>query len=573
MADHANGIGTVVVSGMLGQVLGSAPTAEAGGEIDVFLVVVEMLGGLAIFLLGMDRMTEALRLIAGSRMRDMLARLTTNRFAGMATGAGITAIIQSSSVTTVLVVGFISSGLMSVTQSVGVIIGANVGTTITAQIIAFKITSYALIGVAVGFAMTFVSKRPERQAWGTALMGLGLVFFGMSMMGDAMAPLRSSQTFIDTMAQLENPFLGIAVAAVFTALVQSSSATTGVVIALAQQDLISVQTGIALVLGANIGTAITAVLAALGKNRDAMRAAAAHTLFNVLGVMIWLPFLWLLADLVADIGGPVERQIANAHTFFNIINAFLFIGFVPQLVKLVTRVVPDRGDDAFLVEAKHLDRGLFTTPELALAHARLEIIRMGRRTRMMLESVLPAMIDGTRWELVAIENLDDEVDALHEQIIDYLREIGTQKISSASTTELLHMMDAANNLEAAADIIETNLVSLGLTRVEQNLVVSAETRAVIEALHGKVLEGLDEAMRALDARDGTAVQHTERLKTEISRLEHDAAIHQGQRLLADAPDRVATYRFEIDVIANLKRVHYFSTRTARASAPRHAAQP
>ncbi|HSH11713.1 MAG TPA: Na/Pi symporter, partial [Ilumatobacter sp.] len=174
MADHANGIGTVVVSGMLGQVLGSTPTAEAGGEIDVFLVVVEMLGGLAIFLLGMDRMTEALRLIAGSRMRDVLARLTTNRFAGMATGAGITAIIQSSSVTTVLVVGFISSGLMSVAQSVGVIIGANVGTTITAQIIAFKITSYALIGVAVGFAMTFVSKRPERQAWGTALMGLGL---------------------------------------------------------------------------------------------------------------------------------------------------------------------------------------------------------------------------------------------------------------------------------------------------------------------------------------------------------------------------------------------------------------
>ena len=194
----------------------AAAEAEAGGDIDVFLVIVEMLGGLAIFLLGMDRMTEALRLIAGSRMRDVLARLTTNRFAGMATGAGITAVIQSSSVTTVLVVGFISSGLMSLTQSLGVIIGANVGTTITAQIVAFKITSYALIGVAVGFAMTFVSKRPERQAWGTAIMGLGLVFFGMTLMGDAMSPLRDSETFIDTMARLENPFLGIAVAALFT---------------------------------------------------------------------------------------------------------------------------------------------------------------------------------------------------------------------------------------------------------------------------------------------------------------------------------------------------------------------
>ncbi len=556
---------------MLGQLFALAPIVETDGEIDVFMVIVEMLGGLAIFLLGMDRLTEALRLIAGSRMRDVLTKLTANRFAGLATGAGVTAVIQSSSVTTVLIVGFISSGLMSLEQSLGVIIGANIGSTFTAQLIAFKITSYALIAVAVGFAVSFISKRQERQAWGTVVMGLGLVFFGMSIMGDAMEPLRSSQSFIDTMAQLENPFLGIAVAALFTGIVQSSAATTVIVIALAQQRLIGIETGVALIMGANIGTTITAILASLGKPRDAVRAAVGHTLFNVLGVLLWLPFIWLLVDAVTRIGGPIERQIANAHTLFNVINAFIFIWFVPQLARAVTRMVPDRPGDDFAVQAKHLNRGLFATPELALAHARLEIARMGRRTRLMLESVLPALIDGTRWELVAIQNLDDEVDSLHEQVIDYLREIGTQKISSTSTTELLHMIDAANNLEAAADIIETNLVALGLTRVEQNLVVSAETRAVLEALHGKVLEGLDEAMRALDARDGTAVQHTERLKSEISRLEHDAAIHQGQRLLADAPDRVATYRFEIDVIANLKRVHYFSTRTARASAPRHTA--
>jgi phosphate:Na+ symporter len=556
---------------MLSSLLLRAPT-EASGDIDVFLVIVEVIGGLAIFLLGMDRMTEALRLIAGDRMRDVLAKLTRNRFAGLLTGAGVTAVVQSSSVTTVLVVGFVSSGLMSLTQSLGVIIGSNIGTTVTAQIVAFKITSYALIGVSVGFAITYFSKRQERQARGTALLGLGLVFFGMSLMSDAMVPLRDSETFIDTMARLENPFIGIAVAIVFTALVQSSSATTGIVIALAQQGLITTQTGIALVLGANIGTAITAILAAIGKPRDAMRAAAGHVVFNVLGVVIWLPFLWLLDDWVVAIGGPVPRQIANAHTIFNVINAALFIGFVSQLARLVTRLVPDRGGDEFAVRARHLDRGLFATPELALAHARLEIVRMASRTRLMLESVLPALIDGTRWELIAIQDLDDEVDALHEQVIDYLREIGTQKISSTSTAELINMMDAANNLEAAADIIETNLVALGLSRVEQGLVVSAETREVLESLHAKVLEGLDEAMRAVDARDGRAIQHAERLKTEISRLEHDAAIHQGRRLLADAPDRVATYRFEIDVIANLKRVHYFSTRTARASAPRHAPQ-
>jgi phosphate:Na+ symporter len=544
-----------------------AAAADAGDDIDTFLVLVELFGGLAIFLLGMDRMTEALRLIAGTRMRDVLARLTTNRFAGMLTGAGVTAVIQSSSVTTVLVVGFISSGLMSLTQSIGVIIGANVGTTVTAQIVAFKVTSYALIAVAVGFAITFLSKRQQRQARGTALMGLGLVFFGMSLMGDAMAPLRTSETFIDVMAELENPFLGIAVAAAFTALVQSSSATTGIVIVLAQQDLISIETGVALILGANVGTAVTAILAALGKQREAMRAAMAHTVFNVAGVMIWIPFIGVLSDRVDQIGGPVERQIANAHTFFNVINAFLFIGFVSQLARLVTRLVPDVPAEDLKVQAKYLDHGLFATPELALAHARLEIDRMARRTGAMLDDVLPALINGTRWDLLAIQELDDEVDSLHAQIIDYLGEISTQKISKSNTTEIINMMDAANNLEAAADIIETNLVALGLERIEQGLVVSAETRAVLEALHAAVADGLAHAMRAVTERDAVAARHVETLKAEINSLERAAAAHQAQRLVADAPDRVATYRFEIDVIANLKRIHYFSKRTARAATP------
>ncbi len=545
----------------------TATPADGTVDIDVFLLLVELFGGLAIFLLGMDRMTEALRLIAGSRMRDVLARLTTNRFAGMLTGAGITAVIQSSSVTTVLVVGFVSSGLMSLVQALGVIIGANVGTTITAQIVAFKVTSYALLAVALGFAITFLSKRQDRQARGTAIMGLGLVFFGMSMMGDAMAPLRTSETFVDVMTQLENPFLGIAVAGFFTALVQSSSATTGIVIVLAQQGLISIETGVALILGANIGTAVTAILAAMGKTRDAKRAAMGHVVFNVLGVLIWIPFIGVLTGLVEDIGGPIERQIANAHTTFNVINAFLFIGFVPQLARLVTRLVPDRPDEGVVVRARYLDHGLFATPELALAHARLEIDRMARRTRNMLDAVLPAVIDGTRWELLEIQELDDEVDALHEQIIDYLGEISTQKISRTNTTELINLMDAANNLEAAADIIETNLVGLGLARVEQGLVVSAETREVLEALHAAVAEGLECAMRAVTERDIDAAHRVEHLKNEIASLERSAAVHQAQRLVADAPDRVATYRFEIDIIANLKRIHYFSKRTARAATP------
>ncbi|MBT8247679.1 MAG: Na/Pi cotransporter family protein, partial [Acidimicrobiia bacterium] len=345
--------------------------AQDAAEIDYVLLFAGLLGGLAIFLLGMDRMTESLRVVAGDRLRGVLMRLTSNRFVGMFTGAGITAVIQSSSVTTVLVVGFISSGLMSFQQSLGVIIGANIGTTVTAQIIAFKVTTYALYAVAGGFAVTFLSKRGDRQAQGAVVLGLGLIFFGMSLMGDAMSPLRSSDTFIDLMASLENPFLGVAVGAGFTAIVQSSSATTGIVIVLAQQGLITTETGIALIMGANVGTAITALMASIGKPREALRAGVAHAMFNVGGAVIWIPFIGMLASFVQDLGGANARQLANAHTLFNVINAVLIVGFIPLFARFIERIVPDAPEEeGRTVRVRYLDRTLLRTPSLALDRAR-----------------------------------------------------------------------------------------------------------------------------------------------------------------------------------------------------------
>ncbi len=532
-----------------------------------FTLLIELFGGLALFLLGMSQMTESLRLIAGTQMREVLSRFTTNRFAGLATGAGVTAVIQSSSVTTVLVIGFISSGLMTLTQSLGVIIGANVGTTVTAQVIAFEITTYSLLAVAVGFAITFLSKSQARQAVGSAVMGLGLVFFGMAVMGDAMAPLETSETFVDVMTRLEFPLFGILAAAAFTAIVQSSSATTGIVIVLAQQNLISIETGVALILGANVGTAVTAGLATIGNGRAAKRAALGHALFNVGGAVLWLPFIGQLTGWVGSIGGPIERQVANAHTLFNVVNAAIFIAFVPQLARLVSGLLPDRDGDAAVVPVKHLDRDLLSTPELALARTRLEIARMATRTRGMLDDVFPALTTGTRWDLLEIQDVDNEVDALHAQIIDYLREIGTQKLSKPATAELTNMMHAADSLEAIGDVIETNLVGLGLDRVDHGLVVSAESLDVLRELHEAVAEGLSQATNALIERDPEAARRARRLKSKINRLERSAGAHQAERLLVEAPRRVANYRFEVDVIANLKRVNYFSTRIARAAAP------
>jgi len=542
---------------------------ESTQDIDLFLVLVSLFGGLALFLLGMDRMTESLRLIAGSRLRDVLSRMTDHRLAGLLTGAGLTALIQSSSVTTVLVVGFISSGLMTLQQSIGVIVGANIGTTVTAQIIAFNVSTLALLAIAVGFAVTFFSKSELRITQGTVLMGLGLVFFGMNVMGDAMSPLRTSDAFIDAMARMENRVLGIAVGAGFTALVQSSSATTGIVIVLAQQGLISLESGIALVLGANVGTAVTAILAAAGKPRDAMRAAAAHTVFNIGGVILWLPLVGLLASFVAGIGGGTPREIANAHTVFNVANAIIVLPFTAYVARLVTRLVPSRpGDQEELIRLKYLDESLLRTPVLALDRARLEMLRMADRVRTMLVEALPAVLQGTRWALVEIEERDEEVDSLHGQIIAFLGQIGRNRLSDDAADELFGLMEATNALESMGDVIETNLVGLGLSRVESNLTVSDATSAVLSELHAAVVEAFELAMVALTQKNADAARRVTKMKKRINSLERGASAHQARRLVADEPDRVPNYQLEIDVTANLKRIYYYTKRIARVAVPK-----
>lgn len=537
-----------------------------GDGIDWFVVVTGLLGGLAVFLFGMDRMTEALRVAASSRIRFALARMTKNRFLGAASGAGITAVIQSSSVTTVLVVGFISSGVMNLSQAIPVILGANVGTTITAQVVAFSISRYALLIVAIGYGMAFFAKSDKRTVQGNLIMGLGLIFFGMSVMGTAMEPLRSYEPFIDLMAAMKNPILAVLVGLAFTALVQSSSATTGIVIVLASEGLITPEAGIALVLGANVGTSVTAQLAALGKSPEAMRAAVVHTLFNLAGALAWLPLVGVLAGVVDSIGGPLARQIANAHTIFNVINTVVFLAFVPQLERLVTRLVPDR-PEAERIRLKYLDDSLLKTPTIALERARLELLRMTSRVGTMLSEVLPAILDGPAEALTAVEDLDDEVDDLHGQIIMYLGRVGQRSLSAGSTQELLRLMEATNNLEAIGDLIETNLVTLGRYRLANDLHVSDATRVMIEDYHGQVSLALDLAVAALVQANEKDARMVRAMKDDMTAKAQIIAEHYASRLTADEANRIELYRFETDVVANLRRIFYFIKRTARVAIP------
>jgi phosphate:Na+ symporter len=554
---------------------------ESAGDLFLFPLISGLLGGLALFLFGMEQMTQALKSVAGGRMKVLLTRLTTNRWMGALTGAFVTAVIQSSSVTTVLVVGFITAGIMSMSQSVGVIMGANIGTTVTAQIIAFKVTQYALLLVALGFSFVFVAKRRVFRDYGAGIMGLGLIFLGMGIMGDAMAPLRSFQPFVDLMVRLESPVLGIFAGAALTALIQSSSATTGIVIVLASQGLIALPAGIALIFGANIGTCVTAIFAAIGKPREASRAAVVHVLFNIMGVVIWVGFIDYLATLVVwlspqtvDLSGAAKlaaetpRQIANAHTIFNITNALLFVPFAPQFARLAQFLVPDRPlEEEEVLRAKYLDEELFITPGLALDRARLEILHMGDRVTRMYNAILPGMMNGSQDELERIAAADEQVDTLHGYIVTYLGKISQTALTKPQTEELFRLMEAANDLENIGDIIETNLVTLGLSRIEDGVRISNATRKVIRDFHTQVGKAVDAALQAVTQKNESAAMFVLDMKDRVGSLADAAAEHQTRRLVAAEPNRLSTYTIEIDILENLKRIYYFSRRMARAAIP------
>ncbi len=550
---------------------------DAPGTLDTLAILMGLVGGLALFLFGMEQMTDALKGLAGGGMKRLLARLTTNRLKAVFAGAFVTAVIQSSSVTTVLVVGFISAGLMTLTQSIGVIMGANIGTTVTAQIIAFKVTQYALILVAVGFGMLFISKKERIRQYGAMVMGLGLIFFGMELMSEATRPLRTYAPFIDLMGQMEHPLLGILLSAAFTGLIQSSSATTGVIIVLAAQGFITLEAGIALAFGANIGTCVTALLAALGKPREAVQAAFVHVLFNVLGVVVWLGFIdelaWIVREIsptasglegTARLAAETPRQIANAHTLFNVANTFVFVWFAAPLAWLTRKVVPDRlPTGAEAIQPRYLDEILLETPALALDRVRMELRRIGERAYDMVGKALPIALRGSREDLEALAARDDEIDALHGAIVTYLGRLSQENLPAQESSQLYAYMAAANNIENIGDMIETNIVEAGRERLRNDVHVSEATQEALDALHARVCWAVQLALQALDASDAGMAGQVIDAKGEVSRLAGRAEAHLAHRLAAEAPNRLVTFRVESEIIEYLKRVYYFAKRIAK----------
>ncbi len=546
-------------------------------SLPVGAILMGLFGGLALFLYGMELLTSALKRVAGARMTKLLSSLTTNRLRGVLAGTFVTATIQSSSVTTVLVIGFISAGLLSLAQSIPIIMGASIGTTITAQIVAFKVTQYSLLLVAVGFGMWTLARKEFLKQWGTTLMSLGLIFFGMELMKDATAPLRDYPPFIDAMKNLDNPLLAIAFGALFTALVQSSSATTGIIIVLASEGLISLDAGIPLVLGANIGTCITAALAAMGKPREAARAALVHVLFNTAGVVVWFFFIPWLADLVvwlspvseglegvARMQADTPRQIANAHTIFNVSTTLLFIGFTPAIARLVEALLPDRRlGEELPSSSSYLDDLLVHTPSMALDLVRMELGRLGAAAHAMVLAAPEPVLGGTSADLDDLRAMDAEVDAQHGALVTYLGRLSMENLSEAQSHRLSEYLSTANHFESIGDLIETNLVDEGRARLEENLQFSPKTREVLARLHGLVEATVRKATEAVAADDKLAAQEILDAKAEIQELADEAEDQLARRLVASDPNRLGVYRVESEFIEAMKRIYYHAKRVAK----------
>ena len=550
---------------------------DTSNSINFFYIIMGVAGGLAIFLFGMDLMTSALKKVASGRLKTLLTKLTTNRFKAAFAGTFVTAIIQSSSVTTVLVVGFITAGLISMSQSIGIIMGANIGTTITAQIIAFKVTKYALLLVAVGFCMNFISKRDKIRKYGLMIMGLGLIFVGMGIMSDSTSPLRTYQPFIDMIQNAQNPFFGILISAVFTGIVQSSSATTGIVIMLASQGFITLEMGIALIFGANIGTCVTAMLSGIGKSREAVQAAAIHVMFNVAGVVLWFGFIDHLAAFarwfspvseglegIAKLGAETPRQIANAHTLFNMSNTLIFIWFTTPFANLVQRIIPERkGAEHEQIIPKYIDDNLLETPDLALDRVKMETVRLGQLSHQLVQSVPDVIFKGSERDLEKLPKMENDINTLHGYIVKYIGKLTRTYLLKKQSEQLRCYLEITNTIESIGQIVESELTKIAMARLESGIHISDETLEIFNKFHEKISWTLQRALQSIADNDKSSAKKVIGAKEEINKLVDDLNIHLLQRLSSDDPNRRATYRLETDVVEYLKRVYYFAKQIAK----------
>ena len=533
-----------------------------------FLIIIGLFGGLGMFLYGMEMMSDGMKMTAGNSMRSILKKLTSNRFIAVFVGAFITMIIQSSSATTVMLVSFVNSGLLNFVQALGVILGSNIGSTVTAQIVAFKVTDYALLLIAIGSIMALFSKKDTAKHIGFVILGFGLLFYGMKVMSDTMKPLRTDPTFNSILTSFENPFLGILAGAIFTALIQSSSATTGIVITLASSGSITLEAGIPLILGANIGTCITALLAGLKATRDAKRVAIGHVLFNVIGVLVFCFWIPVFADLVAQTTDNVPRQIANAHTIFNIVSTMLFIPFAPFISRTIIRYFPDKEKLRNIEKPAilNLDEKVLSYPTAAINNAQAEISGVVGLTERVVGSLVPPFItdkdqsDVENPELNLITGLHqrlEKIKYLNENISNYLIKISQQDLTSHQSREVFALVSATNYLNSINDTVKLKFENLIGKKESLDEGFSDAAQKEILVYHAKLLKQIKRLNKYFAKYDRAKATKIMKKGKKYKDLEEKYRLEHFKRVSSNVSVSVATHQLHVELMDMLKQINTF----------------
>jgi len=519
-------------------------------------ILLILFGGMALLLYGLQLTGEGLQRAGGARLRQILTHLTANRVSAALTGAAVTALIQSSTATTVMLIGFVQAGLLSLPQAMGIILGADVGTTFTVQLIAFRLYDWAFLLVGLGFSVLFFARRRLFRDLGQAVLGFGLIFLGLKLMMDGMAPLRSSPLVGQTLlAFADTPLLGVVAAALFSALVHSSAATIGLALALASHGLLTLAGAVPIVLGANIGTCATALAASLGSTTEAKRVAVAHIAFKLLGAAVALPLLGPFIQLVAASAADPARQIANAHTFFNVGISLLFLPFQGAAGRLIVWAVPDRPEEEQRFRTRYLDDRFADQPGLALGQATREALRMADIVQGMFRDAAEVFRSGSQELLEDVERRDDQVDYLEREIKLYLTRLGKQTMTPDLAHREIALLGFIGNLENIGDIIDKNLMELARKKLFRGGRFSESGEAELMDFHAQIGKNLERAIAAFATWDRTLAHEVLEQRAVIRQRERDLRQSHIDRLRAGLAESVETSEIHLDVLTNLKRIN------------------
>lgn len=530
------------------------------------MMLFSTLGGLALLLFGMRTMTDGLQMTAGQSIRSILNRISSNRLMGCLTGATITAVIQSSSATTVMLVGLVAAGLMNLYQAVSIILGANIGTTITAQLIAFNLEQVALPAVALGVGMKFFAVRKKIRFFGDIILGFGLLFLGLIIMKQSLMPLRTDPKFISFFTQfgvstLLQTLICVGLGTLLTILIQSSAATIGLTMALASQGLIDFPTAMAFVLGENIGTTITAQLSTIGSNAEAHQVANAHTLFNIIGVIFTIllfPFFVkavIFCTQLMNSNGSTEninRYIANGHTLFNLVNALFFLTIMPWLVKMTRLLSPEDNDDKDLLTLPQFGDRLLDNPLAAVAKIRDEIFTLSLVLRLSLESGVKLVSTKDLKLLKKCQQYEDYIDSAHQEILRFIAHIFQSGISNSLATEISGLMRISYHIERIGNSV-VNINRQIAETMEEKQSFTPQAWADLELLGDTVFDLLDLVSTAIHKYPPNLLKEATMLEDRIDELRNMMRKEHVERI-RESRCAVDTGIIFLDVITRFEKI-------------------